>query len=162
MFVFTNRPQQNDTMKKTRKRPAKLIVGWRETVVLPDLGLPAFKAKLDTGARTTAIHANHISVETIDGQDWVTFHPCHMGLPDAQLCRMPLHAKRAIKNTSGVPQERLIIRTRLHLADRKFLVDLSLADRGDMTYPMIIGRTAIRGHRLLVDSGRSFLTRPTE
>ena len=65
-----------------------------------------------------------------------------------------------VKNTGGVPDYRVIIRTHLHIERRNFLIDVSLADRAEMTFPMIIGRTALRYHRLLVDCGKSWLTRP--
>lgn len=139
---------------------AHLTIGWREIVSLPDLGLMRFKAKIDTGARTTALHADHIRVEPRDGTDWVSFHPRHLGIARASRLSLPLHARRAVRNTSGVPEERYVVRTHLALADRLYLIELTLADRSDMAFPMIIGRTALRGHRILVDPGRSFLTTP--
>lgn len=146
--------------RKARPKPAPTVIGWRETVSLPDLGLAGFKAKIDTGARTTALHASSIRVTHVDGAEWVSFHPRHMGLPRAQQLRARVHARRAVKNTSGVPEARIVIRTHLALAGHCFLAEITLADRADMAFPMIIGRTALRGHRLLVDAGRSFLTAP--
>lgn len=134
---------------------AALSVGWREIVALPDLGLPAVKAKIDTGARTTALHASQLQVEG----DMVRFHPLHLGLPARKLISARIHARRAIRNTSGVPQERLIIRTHLTLGPRTLLVEVSLADRTEMAFPMILGRTALRRHRAVVHPSRSFLTR---
>jgi hypothetical protein len=146
---------------KRAKRPP-LVIGWREEISLPDLGLTNIRAKIDTGARTTALHASHIRTYQRDGALWVQFHPStHRGLPDIDLCHAPVHDRRQIKNTSGIPEERIVIRTHLHIADRKYLIDVSLTDRADMAYPIIIGRTAIRNHSLLVNSGRSWLTRPT-
>ncbi|PIE11411.1 MAG: ATP-dependent zinc protease [Rhodobacterales bacterium] len=152
-----------DAPRESRKSPRKppLVIGWRETVSLPDLGLEQFKAKIDTGARTTALHASDIRTDWIDDVEYVSFHPRHMGLAQARRVRARIHARRPVRNTSGVPQERIVIRSHLHIADRNFLIEISLADRADMAFPMIVGRTAIRGHRLLVDAGRSFLTAPT-
>lgn len=146
--------------RATRPKRPGLVIGWRETVSFPDLGLERFKAKIDTGARTTALHASGIRLEETGSVEWVSFHPRHMGLPKARRVRTRVHARRPIRNTSGVPDERIIIRTHLQIADRNFLIEVSLADRADMAFPVIIGRTAIRGHGLLVDCGRSFLTAP--
>ena len=146
-------------MKKAKRAP--LIIGWRENISLPDLGLVDIKAKIDTGARTTALHADHIRTYDRDGESWVEFHPStHAGLPDSGLCHARLHDQRPIKNTSGVPQSRFVIRTLLDVADRSFLIEVSLSDRADMAFPIIVGRTALRKHRLLVDPGRSWLTKP--
>ncbi|MEX5728187.1 hypothetical protein Ga0609869_001540 [Rhodovulum iodosum] len=149
--------------KKTAHKRAKtppLVIGWREIVDLPDLGLDRVKAKIDTGARTTALHAGDLRFYDAGGAQWVEFRPPDLGHVAPDLCRARVHDRRAIKNTSGVPEERVIIRTHLHIANRNFLIEVALANRGDMAFPIIIGRTAIRYHRLLVDSGRSWITRP--
>ncbi|GGD31233.1 ATP-dependent zinc protease family protein [Sinisalibacter lacisalsi] len=138
------------------------VIGWREHVALPELGLDRIDAKIDTGARTTALHASRIRIFERDGEPWVEFHPEHDRLDDARLCRLRLHDRRAITNTSGVPQDRVIIRTRLLIAGHRIRIEVSLADRADMTFPIIIGRSALRRARLLVDSGRSWLTTPAQ
>lgn len=149
---------------KKKRKPSgtpPLVIGWREIVDLPDLGLERVKAKIDTGARTTALHGSDLRYfEGPDGAEWVEFRPPDLGHDAPALCRAPVHDRRPIKNTSGKPEERPIIRTHLHIADRNFLIEVALANRGDMAFPIIIGRTAIRYHRLLVDSGRSWMTRP--
>src|SRR5690606_29266861 len=115
------------------------------------------RAKIDTGARTTALHADKIRTYEHQGALWVEFHPStHKGLPDRGLCHARVHDRRLIKNTSGVPEERIVIRTHLNISDRRYLIDVALSDRGDMTFAIIVGRSAIRNHRLLVDSGRSW------
>lgn len=141
------------------KKPP-LVIGWREIVSLPDLGLELFQAKIDTGARTTALHALDIESFEKDGRQWVRFRPPALGHSAPEFCEAPLADRRAVKNTSGIPEKRYIIKTHLHLADRNYIIEISLADRGDMKYPMIIGRTAISGHRLLVDCSHSWLTEP--
>ncbi|MFW5801159.1 MAG: ATP-dependent zinc protease [Spirochaeta sp.] len=143
------------------KKPP-LVIGWREIVSLPDLGFEMFEAKIDTGARTTALHALDIEPFQKDGREWVRFRPPVLKQGAPEFCEAHLADRRAVKNTSGIPEKRYIIRTHLHLADRNYLIEISLADRGDMKYPMIIGRTAISGHRLLVDCSHSWLTRPNE
>ena len=146
--------------RKKRRGLQPTIIGWREIVSLPDLGLFRIRAKIDTGARTSALHADSIEPYERDSGRWVAFHPCHPGMSEAGICHWPVHDRRSIRNTSGVPEERIIIRTRIHLAGHRFLIELSLANRSDMAFPIIIGRSAIRRHGLLVDGARSWLTVP--
>ena len=137
-------------------RPPTLI-GWREHVALPLLGLHRITAKIDSGARTSALHASRIVLFERDGAQWVRFRVPHSGLPATPVCEAPLVDQREITNTSGVPQERLVIATTLVLGERRWRIEVSLADRAAMTMPLILGRTALRRHRILVDVGRSWL-----
>ncbi|WP_108854924.1 ATP-dependent zinc protease family protein [Albidovulum aquaemixtae] len=153
--------------RKRKTRAELAVIGWRETVTLPDLGLIEIHAKIDTGALTTALHASHVKTYEKDGALWVQFRPPRIGRKKPGLCHAPVHDQREVRNTSGVPVPRIFIRTTLQIAGRSWLIDVSLADRTQMTFPIIIGRSAIRRHRLLVDCGRSYLTRhpdepPTE
>ena len=136
---------------------APTVIGWRERVDLPELGIRGMVAKIDTGARTSALHATRIRLFDRDGATWARFHVPHAGLPRAALCEAPVVDRRQITNTSGVPDERLVVETLLVLAGRRWRVEVSLADRGAMAMPIILGRTAIRRRRILVDAGRSFL-----
>lgn len=140
------------------KPAAPIIIGWREIVGLPDLGILRAQAKIDTGARTSALHASRIRHFEKDGEPWVRFHVPHAGLDNAFNCEARLIDRREIKNTSGIAEERLIIETKLSLGGRRWTIEVSLADRGNMTMPIILGRTAIRRRRILVDAGRSFVT----
>ncbi|RYH11829.1 RimK/LysX family protein [Tropicimonas sp. IMCC6043] len=159
-------PSDRDTAlprKTRRKRPAKppLTIGWREVVSLPELGLLDFAAKIDTGARTTALHATEITAyRQDDGELWVQFRPPDLKHPAPDLCHARVSDRRGVKNSGGSVEERLFIRSRLMIEKRSFLVEISLTDRGELRYPMIIGRNALRGHRLVVDCGHSWLTRP--
>lgn len=146
--------------QKPLKGRTPVLIGWRERITLPSLGLDNIEAKIDTGARTTALHASRIRTFDQDGDLWVEFHPEHDRLDNVSMCRCPVKERRAITNTSGVPEDRIIIRTRLLIAGHRLTVDISLADRADMAFPIIIGRTALRRGRLLIDSGRSWLTTP--
>ncbi|PRX37607.1 Uncharacterized conserved protein [Meinhardsimonia xiamenensis] len=133
------------------------VVGWRERVALPELGLDLLPAKIDTGARTSALHATHIVEFERDGRRWVRFHIPHASGVHARDCVAPLADRRRVKNTGGVPQERHVIETLLVLGRRRWRIEVTLADRAEMRHPLILGRTAIRRHRLLVDPGRSWL-----
>ncbi len=135
-----------------------MIIGWMEYVDLPDLGLLDLKAKIDTGARTSAIHAIDIETFMKDDAEWVGFttHATH-GEKDVRL-ECPVHSKREIKNTSGVPEERFVIRTKFRVAKRSWTIDLSLTDRGNMTFGLIVGRTALKNHSIAVHTRRALLT----
>lgn len=131
------------------------VVGWREYVGLPELGIPVIKAKLDTGARTSALHVEDI-VE--DGGDHVSFsvpyfyHGRHL-----VACVAPLVGRRHIRATSGPSKERPIVKTVLAIGRRHWHIEVSLADRSTMGFDLILGRTALRRHGLIVDPSRSFL-----
>lgn len=142
--------------QQTAKRPP-LVIGWRERVALPDLGIALVQAKIDTGARTSAIHATRIRPFDRDGAQWVRFHIPHSSGLKARDVEARLIETREIKNTSGVPESRMIIETTLHLGRRRWLIEVSLADRSNMSLPLILGRTAIRRRDILVAAGRSFL-----
>lgn len=135
-----------------------LTIGWREPVALPELGIGQVIAKIDTGARTSALHAERIRHFDRDGRPWVRFHVPHAGLAEAVDCEAPVVGRRDIRNTSGIPEERIVVETLLRLDGRRWRIELSLADRMAMAFPLILGRTAVRGHRIVVNPGRSMLT----
>jgi hypothetical protein len=135
----------------------QLQIGWRERVGFPDLGIPVLRAKIDTGARTSALHAVDIAEFTQDGEDWVRFGAPLTDHGPITRCSAKLVDLRAIKNTSGKPQDRYVVSTTLLLGHRHWKIEVSLADRDNMGFPLILGRTAMRRHRLLVDPGRSYL-----
>lgn len=135
---------------------ASALIGWREYVGLPDLHIPVIKAKIDTGARTTALHAMVEGVRLQEGVKWLDFRVFH-GKKAGELSSHPLLDQRDIKNTSGVPETRYVIKTRLRVGARSWPIEISLADRERMAFDIILGRTAIRGRSLLVDPGKSFL-----
>ncbi|SFR12159.1 ATP-dependent zinc protease family protein [Poseidonocella sedimentorum] len=144
---------------KRRAGPARAprVIGWMERIDLPDLGLGGLKVKIDTGARTSALHATDIQQFERDGAPWVSFMAdSGHGLCDRPL-EAPIHAERAIKNTSGAPEDRFVIRTHLRMGARLWIIDVSLSDRTNMLFPMIVGRTALRRHNIAVHTGRSFL-----
>lgn len=144
--------------KNHSERPV-LIIGWMEYVDLPDLGLLDLKAKIDTGARTSAIHAADITPFKKGLEDWVRFTTRATEGNDAVTIESPIHSSRSIKNTSGVPEERIVIRTKFRLARRIWTIDLSLTDRENMTFSLIVGRTALKNHSIAVHTRRALLTK---
>ncbi len=131
--------------------------GWREWVGLDSLGVPRIKAKLDTGARTSAIHAFDVESFERDGQRWVRFsiHPLQKDDSTAIVCEEPVADIRTVSNPGRRRERRYIIRTDLSLGGETWPIDLSLTDRDEMGFRLLIGRTAMHG-RLLVDPERSF------
>jgi hypothetical protein len=138
-------------------RRLPMLIGWRERVGFPQLGLPLVEAKIDTGARTSALHATKITEFERDGAPWVRFHIPHAGKLHARNCEAPLIDWRSIKNTSGLGQDRHVIETMLVLGTRRWRIEVSLTDRASMKLPLILGRTAIRRRAILVDAGKSYL-----
>jgi hypothetical protein len=142
-------------------RSAKQIegfrIGWREWIALPELGKLEIKAKIDTGARTSALHAVDLHPLHEDGRKWIEFRVPMEGHQDNARKRALVVDERNVKNTGGIPERRFIIETALVLGMRHWRIEMSLADREKMEFPVILGRTAIRGRKLFVDPGRSFL-----
>ena len=136
------------------------VIGWREMVGLPQLGVSTLRAKIDTGARTSALHAIDLKPFEKDGVQWIEFHVAQPGQPRSRRCSARVIDERQIKNTSGVPEQRYVIETLLILGQRRWRMEVSLANREQMGFELILGRTAIRRRRLLVDPGRSFLAGP--
>lgn len=145
-------------LKPKKQKTDLLVVGWMEHLDLPDLDIVRLKAKIDTGARTSALHATHIEVFDRDGVEWVRFQTQVADDMPVHWAECPIYDRREIKNTSGIADERILIRTRLKLTDRSWPISVSLADRTNMTFPMIVGRTALKKHNIAVHTRRSNLT----
>ena len=129
-----------------------VAIGWEEWVSLPDLGLPAIKAKADTGARTSSLHAFSVEPYVAGGKRFVRFgiHPV-IDQPGIELfCTAELIGMREITSSNGESELRPIIRTHVRVAGREWPIEVSLANREGMTYRMLLGRSAMRG-RLMVD-----------
>ena len=142
--------------RQMSSRPlSKDICGWREIVSLPELGILHLRAKVDTGARTSALHATGIELFEREGEEWARF-TIDAVEDHHQVVEAPRVAHRMITSSNGEKQERLIIKTALAMGNHTFRAEFSLADRSDMLFPMLVGRTALR-RRFLVDSAKSFL-----
>ena len=145
------------TPKDTKPNHAQMVIGWHECISLPELDLKNFAVKIDTGAKTTALHADDIELFDKDGVPWVRFRcPDVPGSPQ-RTCAFPVFTERAITNTSGTPETRVVIRTPMVLAGRTWKIDISLTDRGTMRFPLILGRRALRNRGIVVDPGKSYL-----
>lgn len=142
---------------KSKSSPVRpTIIGCTERIALPELGIVGLDAKIDTGAYTTAIHATSIKEIEEDGLRYVTFHVPLRGTKPAH-CRARLRGRKLVKNTGGVPERRYFIRTRMHLGTRSWPIDITLANRKNMRFALILGRMGIARHSVLVDPDHSFL-----
>lgn len=134
-------------------------IGWREWVALPDLGVEAIKAKVDTGARTSALHAYRLRVDTEgDGTQYASFeiHPIQRTSTPSIPVRVPVVEWRRVRSSDGRQQLRPVIVTRVTIAGRTVRTHITLARRDEMGFRMLLGRATLR-RRFLVDPGRSFL-----
>ena len=141
-----------------KRRAAKQVIGWREWVGLPDLGINLIKAKVDTGARTSAVHAFKIQKFERDGEEWVRFqlHPLQRSNRDVIEAEAKVHEYRSVRSSSGKASMRPVIVTPIKLCDVTWDVELTLANRDEMGFRMLLGREAFR-KRFLVDAGGSYL-----
>jgi ribosomal protein S6--L-glutamate ligase len=143
---------------KKKKEKQKLIVGWREWAQLPELDIDMIKVKVDTGAKTSALHAFQVIPFSLMGQDWVEFdlHPIQDNDSIVHTCACPIVDYRWITSSNGQRQQRFVIRTTLRIGEFQSRIEISLASRDEMGFRMLVGRDAIKGH-LLVDPSHSFL-----
>ncbi len=145
-------------------RAPRPSLGWREWICLPDLGVAAVKAKVDTGARSSSLHAEGIEIVEREGQRFVRFvlgggkRKGRLHRTEGAPCEVPLHELRWITSSNGHRQRRPVIRTPVSLHGHTWNVELSLSPRSAMGFPMLLGREAIRG-RFVVDPGRSYLSK---
>lgn len=135
------------------------IVGWREWVALPELGISKIKAKVDTGARTSTLHAFHIDTFTQDGKEIVHFkiHPKQANKDNVIDCYTPVVDRRMVTDSGGHQEVRLIIKSLLVLGNISWPIEITLTNRDNMRFRMLLGRTAMHYHHLMVNPTLSFL-----
>lgn len=148
-------------LKPLRTVGRKQVLGWKEFVVLPELGDTRLLAKLDTGARTSALHAIDLEFSRRRAKLWVEFDL--PGLPESasRRFRMPVVEHRKIKSSIGSSQVRPVVLLALTLAEQTWTTEVTLTDRSDMELPMLIGRSAMRS-RFVVDPARTRLASPRD
>lgn len=147
-----------DTALAAQVGLSKILIGWREWVTLPDLAIPYIKAKVDTGAKTSALHAFYLESFERDGAPWVRFgvHPLQASLSDAVDCEAPVKDVRRVTDSGGHAEMRPVIETALLVQGEVRVIELTLTDRENMMFRMLLGRSALK-RRFVVDSGKSFL-----
>lgn len=136
----------------------KVILGSEEWFSFPDLGIPTIKARVDSGAKTSALHAINIAPFVREGNNWVKFdiNPIQNNLKTVIHCEAPLIDKRIVKSSSGFREQRYVIQTTLDIGDTNWTIEMTLTNRDSMGFRMLLGREAMSG-RVLVDPEQSYL-----
>jgi hypothetical protein len=139
---------------------AQTILGWREWIGLPDLEIAGIKAKIDTGARSSSLHAFDIEKIDINGESWVAFkvHPLQHEDSTTVHCKAPIKDYRQVTDSGGHRNMRYVIETTICIGEDHFTTEMTLADRSEMMFRMLLGRTAMK-NRYTVDPSRSYCAR---
>ncbi|MEL6939945.1 MAG: RimK/LysX family protein [Cyanobacteria bacterium J06598_1] len=134
------------------------LIGWREKLALPELSVTSVKAKIDTGARSSALHAFDVEVFDRDNEAFVRFkvHPSQRSKKKTVAVEAKLLEMRAVKNSGGQAETRPVIQTTVCTETQQWPIELTLTNRDMMGFRMLLGRQAVR-RRFLVDSGKSYL-----
>lgn len=135
----------------------RIIAGWREWISLPELGIKKIKAKADTGARTSALHAFKVDTYLEHGQQKVRFdiHPLQYSKEKVSSCVANVIDIRSVMDSGGHREERCVITTPIVMGERSWLIEITLTSRDDMRFRMLLGRTALSG--ILIDTTKSYL-----
>lgn len=136
------------------------IIGRLESIDFPQWNLYDIDAKIDTGAYTSSLHCHHIEPFEENGELYVRFNlldPSHETYNE-KLFKLPVHQTKLVKSSNGSTEERIIVKTRVRLFDKIFNAELSLTDRSEMKYPVLIGRKLIK-NRFLVDTSQKYLSK---
>lgn len=133
------------------------VVGWREWVRIPELGVPWIKAKIDTGAKTSSLHAFDLQVLERDGAQWVRFeiHPWQATAADPVVVEVPVHDIRPVRSSSGHTETRYVVQLPLVLGRQEVTAEVTLTDRDEMGFRMLVGREALM-QGFLVDPSLSY------
>ncbi len=129
------------------------IIGWREWLALPELLIPAIKAKVDTGARTSALHAYFVEPFARDGVQMVRFgvHPLQKRLDLEIICEAPVKDYRSVSDSGGHKEMRYVIETTMQLGTLSRTIEMTLTNRDNMKFRMLLGRTALAGMQVAPD-----------
>jgi len=133
-----------------------MLVGWREWAKLPGLEIPLIKVKIDTGAKTSAMHAYDIKILHSQGRDYAEFiiHPLQKNDAICRKTRAEIVGMRIIKSSNGHKEERVVIRSPIQIGEHSWEIDITLTNRDIMHHRMLLGRTAMDG--ILVDPTKSY------
>lgn len=144
-------------MKSGKK--LKKTIGWKEWFSLDCLALPAIKGKIDTGAKTSALHAFNIESFYIEDVEYVQFdiHPLQKNQRLTRTCVARVVDRRMVSDSSGKKEKRYVIKSDLQIGDKKVRIEITLANRDTMAFKMLLGREALQQLSMLVDISKSFV-----
>jgi len=130
----------------------KITIGWKEWVSLPAIDIPAIKAKIDTGARTSALHTYNLERFSKNGKDIVRFniHPLQKNTDNLIACESEILDMRTVKDSGGHKEERIFIQTPVTIHEKTWDIEISLTSRENMLFRMLLGRTALISGRMIV------------
>jgi hypothetical protein len=150
-------PQPWVYTRSVRHDDARSIIGWREWLALPELGIVAIKAKIDTGARSSSLYAFGLETYRRRGKIFVRFevHPYQRNTRVTVSAHAEVREYRSVRSSSGQASKRPVIMTDIELLGQRWPIEITLADRNEMGFRMLLGRQAVR-QRFLVDPGRSY------
>ncbi|MBW8189644.1 RimK/LysX family protein [Neiella marina] len=136
----------------------KMVIGSLELCALPELGITDLQIRVDTGAKTSSLHVDNLKQMTKAGRPYVSFdlHPDIYNLEQVVQCQAPLYDSRRIKSSNGGAEVRCVIRTLIRMGEQQWPIEVTLSNREDMSYLMLLGREGM-GDRVLVDPSQSFL-----
>ena len=139
---------------KTRK-----IIGWKEWFAFEKLGLPAINGKIDTGAKTSSLHAFNIEHFVKSGIDYVKFeiHPIQKDKNVVRTCTAKVIDYRYVSDSGGKKEKRYVIKSPMKIGKKTIIIEITLANRDSMAFRMLLGREAIKKANMLVDPSKSFL-----
>nr|WP_296752460.1 RimK/LysX family protein [Thioalkalivibrio sp.] len=146
-------------MQATRSETGQRIVGWREWLALPALGIRRLQCKIDTGARTSALHALDLETFHRSGRPHVRFrlYPLHGDERTSIACTAAISDQRRIRSSNGQLERRYVIVTPMMLGQVRQEIEITLADRGPMRFGMLLGRQSLIDGNWLVDPARAFM-----
>lgn len=136
------------------------VIGRAEIIDLPEWDLYGIEAKIDTGAYTSSLHCHHIERVDKENKEFVRFNlldPSHETYND-RLFELPVFKSKTVKSSNGLTEERFIVKTTIQLLGKELKAELSLTDRSEMKYPVLIGRKLIKGN-FVVDVSKKYLSK---
>jgi len=143
----------------THENNKQSAIGWREWAALPQLGVPAIKIKVDTGARTSALHTYKMETFGRGGREWIRFwiHPLKRRTDVEIVCEAPVLDRRVVRDSGGHSENRFVINTPIRIGPHEWDIELTLTRREDMLFRMLLGRRAIAEGDFFVDPKASYL-----
>ena len=138
----------------------KIIIGRQEFCDLLEIGMESIRGRIDSGAKTTALHAYNIEVTTDEaGQEWVTFntHPENRRRKDAPKATLPLIDTIHVTSSNGVREERYLVQTEICIGDTCFQTQMTLTSRHKMSFPILIGRNTLMSGKFLIDVSKGYM-----